>query len=611
VYRLRSISLVLGLLVFCASAFAQQVPATIYVTDGSGGHIYSFAPPSTAATLLTSFTARTLEGIVYGPDQKLYVCDPGHGTIWRVDPTSVSTALTHIIVFQSIGTGLQKPQCGRFSSTGDFYVTDETAGAGIYKFTAASLAGTLPTTPVNVLGSTQLGATFGGDADLTQANTGDLLAVDSTDGKLFLSPAPAYALASAIVTGLDHATGIARSSTGDIFIAQKGAANKISRYSSTGALIGPCGTFTGGNQPFFLKFTADDTLYVTTSKFDSDDHIDPYNTGKIWKVNISSCASAPVLFATMPRPPGEPHDEPLAAIGIALTPTSTVTKSATFASSKVFNFGFTSMQINATGNCTVSVKATQTPLTALNTLLATVPVASLPAGATQIPYLGEAGFGTLFQVDPGTGGCTPTSALIGAFTDPSVFTNPRLIQCDGGTCVVDTTTGIYPLGGPIPGDGSVGGKVPNFSQFFLVNAGVLTTAVGGNSPGTFCGFNFPLNTTQDPAQARLFDDDDLILVSFRLAKAGGNCTWGPFVDNAQVLVSLAQIAPTFIPITDPNIVVTPNINGAGILHTYFGLIKVHGLPLGTYGLSLVFTTNNSPVVTTLFKVVPPGTPGSF
>ena len=155
-------------------------------------------------------------------------------------------------------------------------------GSGIYKFTAASLAGSLPTVPVNVLGSAQLGATFGGDADLTQSNTGDLLAVDSTNGKVFLSLAPAFASASAIVSGLTSATGIARSSTGDIFVAQKSPANKVSRYSSTGTFISDCGTFTGHNQPFFLKFTADDTLYVTTSQFDSDDHIDPFNTGKIW-----------------------------------------------------------------------------------------------------------------------------------------------------------------------------------------------------------------------------------------------------------------------------------------------------------------------------------------
>ena len=57
----------------------------------------------------------------------LYVCDPAHGLIYRVDPT---TPATHVLVFQSSGTGLQKPQCGRFSSTGDFYVTDETGGFG-------------------------------------------------------------------------------------------------------------------------------------------------------------------------------------------------------------------------------------------------------------------------------------------------------------------------------------------------------------------------------------------------------------------------------------------------------------------------------------------------
>ena len=135
--RLRSLVLVLGVLAFCASASAQQLPAKVYVTDGTGGHIYSFAPPSTSVTMLpsvptsvtmlTSFPGYTLEGIVYGPGQNLYVCDPGHGVIYSFSP---STPGTHVLVFQSAVSGLKKPQCGRFSSTGDFYVTDETAGVG-------------------------------------------------------------------------------------------------------------------------------------------------------------------------------------------------------------------------------------------------------------------------------------------------------------------------------------------------------------------------------------------------------------------------------------------------------------------------------------------------
>jgi hypothetical protein len=601
--RFRTLLLILGVLLFCSQAFAQQVPAKIYVTDGTGGDIYSFTTPSGPFAIVATIAGHTLEGIEYGPDGRLFVCDPTNGIVYRVNPSGPIIET----VFAYLTSGPHNPQCGRFSSTGDFYVVDEFLGSGVWKFSAASLAGSLPASPTLVLSGAQLsGSGFGRDSSLTHANNGDLLISDFSSGKLFLSAAPSFASASQIASGLNNQTGIARSSTGDIFIANKGVetnSNRVQRFSSTGTFISDCGIFTGGDQPYFIKFSADDTLYVATSQLDSEDSLDPLNTGKIWTVNPASCAGTPALVATMPTPPSEPYDEPVAAIGIALPPTSTVTKTATFTTSKVFNFGFTSYQLNATGSCTVSVKGTQTPPASLTPL---IPGLGLPSPTTLIPYLGEAGFATVYQVDPGVGGCTPTSALIGAFTDPTAFTNPRLIQCDNtpAGCVVDTTTGIYPLGGPVPGDGAVGGGVPHFSKFFLVNSGVLTSTTGTDKAAKFCGFQFPLKNTLDLAIAPKFDDDDFILLSFRLALSTGNCKTGPFVDNAKVVVSLSQISPSFIPITNPNNVVTPNINGALFLHTYFGLIKVHGLPVGTYSLSYVFTTNNSPIVTTVFKVVP-------
>lgn len=287
------------------------------------------------------------------------------------------------------------------------------------------------------------------------------------------------------------------------------------------------------------------------------------------------------------------------------TATASVTKMGT---SRNFNFGFTSYEINVSASCTATITAIQTPPS-----LFTNALGQLPANTELIPYLGEAGFITVYDVNAPS--CTSANVLIGAFAKD--FSNPHIVKCDpdiSGTCQLVTTTGIYPLGGPLPGDGGVGGGVPNFSKFFLVNTPILTTtATNGQKPVNFCGFQFPLkgSGTTLPANPPLFDEDDFSLLSFRLAATNGNCKTGPFVDNASVLVSLAQIDPNFVPITSQQNLITSTINGALFFHTYFGLLNLENLPNGTYSVTLSFPNGNSGVVTTIFKIVTEGTPGSF
>jgi hypothetical protein len=602
--RYRPVVLVLTVLASCASALAQGSP-TVYVTDGTGGHIYSFTPPTSGSpATVATISGATLEGIEYGPDGRLYVCDPTHGVIRRMNPNGT----TIVTVFAYTSGGPHNPQCGRFSSTGDFYVVDEFLGSGVWKFSAAALAGSFPATPTLVLSGAQLsGSNFGRDSSLTQANNGDLLISDFSNGNVFLSlasppsPTPPYSSASQIITGLDNQTGMARSSTGDIFIAQKGLTNKIARFDSTGASLGVCGVF-GTDRPYFIKFSADDTLYVATSRDDTNEGVDtdndPFIKGKIWTVNIASCGSSPTLVTSMPAPD---EGETPAAIGIALPPTSTApqTKAITASIPRNFNFGFTSFEISDSTSCYATVKATQTLQSGLGAAVSVVSPA-VPAGTQLVPYLGEAALGTLYHV---TSGCVQANVLVGAFT-PSLA-NPRIVKCDPfpTSCAVLNTNAVYPLGGPILGDGAVGSGVPNFSDFFLVDEG-LSTALG--VAGTFCGFNRPLSNTTTPAGAPVFDldeEDETIPVKFQLGQ-GPSCK--KLITNATALLSVARVDSGFTPI------IPLKFHGHGNSSAIFDVtgkqyhlnLNVTGYAPGTYSVTVTFLSGNASPVTTYFKLVP-------
>jgi hypothetical protein len=619
-FRFRTLILALAALLMCGPAFAQGSP-TVYVTDGNEGdiQILNTSLATFAGTPLS--VGGTLKGIEYGPDGRLYVCDPSAGKIYRVDPVSSAVAT----VYDHTATaGPANPQCGRFSSVGDFYVVDQLTGSGVWKFTAASLI-TLPASPApsHTLGSGVLGATFGGNSSLTQANNGDLLINEFANGNLWLSPAPLYTTATNIAPyTFNDATGIARNSTGDIFIAQKGVgtnSSRVQRFTSAGTFVSDCGLFTGGtfgDQPYFIKFSADDTLYVSTSQANDNSNLTypastyPFDNGKIWKINISNCGvtpPTPTFIANMPPLGTVGPNEPAFGIALPLTDTNTAispSKTITASTPRNFNFGFTSFQISDNTTCSATVNAIQTLQSALSTGVSTIsPI--VPTGTKLVPYLGEAGFGTLYHV---TSGCTLASVLAGAFTP--TLTNPRIVKCDPfpTSCQALTTNAVYPLGGPIPGDGSVGGKVPNFSDFFLIDEG-LSTATG--VAGHFCGWNPPLNGTQNPATAPVFHTSLTTTIPVKFQLGDGNAC-KKFISNAQVLLSVAQVltpgnVSVFIPLAPAQ------FGGHGSDPSLFDFVGkqyifnliISSLPPGTYSASLTFLTGNAPTQTTYFKIVSP------
>jgi len=258
----------LGVLLFCSPAFAAGSPI-VYVSASASSTVYKAAPPTVASAFLTD-GGHQPEGMAYGPDQLIYVCEPQNGMIIRFDPSLANPIATTVFAFSE--TGPSKPQCGRFTSTGDLLVSD-VAGTGVWEFLNMSGSAN-PTTinPSNILPAAKFGGTFTG-AGLTQLNNGDLIVVNQANNTLYLvsydpsaantthfsSTATAITLSSG---SLDTPIGVARNSTNDIFVSQGGATDSIVRlHLSSGTTYTPaaCATFTvvegPNNQPNRFRFT--------------------------------------------------------------------------------------------------------------------------------------------------------------------------------------------------------------------------------------------------------------------------------------------------------------------------------------------------------------------
>ncbi|MGH9701977.1 MAG: hypothetical protein ACRD4K_01275 [Candidatus Acidiferrales bacterium] len=200
---------------------------------------------------------------------------------------------------------------------------------------------------------------------------------------------------------------------------------------------------------------------------------------------------------------------------------------------------------------------------------------------------------------------------MGAFTKD--LTNPRLIHCHLGIasgCDVAVPNAIYPLSGPIPGDGAVGGKVPSFSQFFVVDVGLSQNS--NNPLGKFCGWNSPLNGTTNPANAPVFHTSVTTTVPLKFQLGDGNSCGKKFISKADALLSIAQVltpsnVSTFVPISPAQ------FNGHGADPTLFDSLNkqyifnlnITTLAPGTYSIGVTFLTGNASPQTTYIKVVTP------
>lgn len=652
-------------LLLAAPVWAQVPVNPVYVSGGpfiyqvtAGGLVKVYDATIGGAPLTDSaYAGPYFSSLAIGPDGVnkdahgnalypflVYACDDKTNTIIRFAPGGAVTSSNP--PHEQVGTTSFPPACGRSTSTGDFYVTDESGGSGttVYRFAGVAnasfpsgWASTSPT-PVALSGS---GAV---NAGITQKNVGDLLLVDHTNNQVLRSPyGPPFSRVSAYISSnLSSPVGIARISAGDVFVGNQGSSN-VAHFSGNGALAGTCPslTFPGGATNTVIHFLAadeTDTIYVAASDSsddapeDLDFSSETDNPGQVWSWSPGqTCVLQSVA----------PSETELFGVAVAPIPTAAITETLSSPSlptnptPTAFNFNSTEFKITANG-CTATVTAYQLSLANINSMiglakLAATPAVNLGEGGYEIAYVAEwadAGCTSVFTSGPFAG--TFPTTIFGLY-DSNLVTNPRMIRCDSSpqddanepfldgsnSCTSLTAIGAYPIG-PIPTDGGFTGGGRTNSVFFLVNA---NQAAGGAGGGSFCP-ELPLNNTT-------VDTDDFLSIAFQVAQTGGNCETGPFVPNAQAILSVAQIKdangnPSFVPIFTVNTLFNQGSNfvqpplckffpHSEIACTYALVLNVAGSHLtpGTYELGVLFLTNNAPEQSITFKVVAEGTPGTF
>jgi hypothetical protein len=606
---------ILFLLLLCSGSMAwSQVlptPPTVYVSGGTT--IYSVTVASGTATLIVTSpnNSSNFESLAIGPDNVdtdaagnaahpylLYACDTGTNSIIRFDPSAVP------ITPQTVASGLSFPPiCARSTATGDVYVTNK-SGPGVYQLIAPPVNNT-PVPLANVpFTATGIGATatridtstHGFNAmtgrGITQKYIGDLLVVDNADNKVlhsvYATPPPALfaSLSQLITSNLNGPVGIANApSLRQIFVSNSNSLTQsaVTVFDATGNLstttcpglslpsnnhqvpgylaTAPTDQFSGTvpNNPNTL---ITDTIYLVTAANSS---------GTLWTWNTVQGDCNLISAATAKAP--------LSGVAVAPAPvTLTLPEIGSIANPVPTRFPFNSSLFQFTArDCNATV-------TAYPRSLATVKSMTLPPYATNLlnpvtpaVNLGDGGFETAYQAyNPGCSSVFPDLGYvydISNFVDNSQFTNPRILDChnndhttepqlvSGDTaCVVTKTVAVYPLGGPIPGDYTVGGKT-NF--FALVNENAGTAQ--------FCGFQPQLtgDGTTLPNPPPIFSaSKSTLAVKFKLSSS--SCK-KDFITDATALLSVARIA---------------DANGA----TVFNAINV--LATSASDLPPVFTTGN-------------------
>lgn len=649
--RIKQLCVVVSLCFLAVVAAQAQTPAANYVYVATGGPNIYAVPASGATSALPGLiqspnpngsysynSSAAFDSLAVGPDNTgdnlstpsvdnhffLYACDSSNGTIVRLQ-LSVSQPDAQAAAVDLVSSAVPAPVCGRVDSEGDLYVSSKNPGSGVYVISGAS------TTAVNgsfhaatQLFSSSTGGSFTGGG-IAQKNNGDMLVVDTAGDSILhgtfvgagsgSSAAPfAPTLSDYGVTGLAAPSAIARISSNNFFVLNQGtkndhSSNNVEEFDPADLSAGPttCTASSGGGTNLSsLATSEDDFVYVGVNASSS-------NKQEIDVLSASNCSGAAVQTISL-----EYAGPPL---GIAVPPVpasapSTAGPPVTGYTSTEVNFG-SSVVETLTSGCTPSISQSQASISYLQGLTNKATPGDGYTGdwttGTPVPYNGEGGFGTVYTV---SSSCDPADVvnnfIIGALTDTTQFTNPRIIRCDGSlkdsdlTCFVTEASGTWPAGGLVPDDVVVGGKIPGFSRFFLVNANLS----GGNEAAQFCGFQSPLTNTTDPSQAATFSSGQNLSVKFKLATESGTCSGGPYVTDAQVLLSVQRISggtgPAFQPInistqgnsTDIPPVFKYNPNS----QNYQFSLSLKGYTAGTYVITLTFLTNNTGFQSTLFNV---------
>jgi hypothetical protein len=649
--KFRTCFLILAVFLFCFTTFGQNpvyVSGGPYIYNVQGGSLVTvYDATKITPTTTNAYTGPYFSSLAIGPDYAdvdafgnalypflIYACDNNTNTIIRFAPTGILNPTTDVVYNGGPQSAL-KPVCGRFSSTGDFYVTNQSSTtATVYKFAGIAnvklgLLGSSSPTAVALTGVAGSAASAG----ITQKNVGDLLLVDHANNQVLRSPyGTPFSTASAYITSnLSSPEGIARISTGDVFVANAGSSN-VAHFNSSGSSAANCPSLTfpdgaGNTSLFFLASSETDVIYAaaSTSSADYTEDLDFQaegdNPGQVWSWSPVQGNCTLMSVAT--------SETVLSGVAVAPIPTApiqqTLTATAASPTPATFSFNSNEFQLIATG-CNAIVTANPLSLANINSMINLAKTnlsGGLPNGGTPIVNLGEGGYEIAYVAN--WSGCTGvlSGGTFGDFIfglyDPNLSGNPEIIQCDSNppdtsepllngtnTCEALPLIGSYPLGGPIPLDNGVGGGGRSNSVFFMANANPTTVVA---EQGQFCGFLPPNGTT--------FDTDDFVLVAFQLAQKNGNCKTGPFIGDARVLLSVAEISPTFAPIlqlhtvfnlgsTFPQPGLCKFFPHSILACTYALILDVHksGLTSGTYSLSAQPETGNAGTEAVTFQVVP-------
>jgi hypothetical protein len=601
-------------LLIAAPAWAQVGPLA-YVSTGpsSPSQVYSLNTSSGATTLLVSTNGADYEGLVVGPDNNsgdnalgifnvVYACSTSNSTIVRFNAAATSLVANPEIIYQG-GAGLQHPQCGRITSSGDLIVTSKDGGWWIFpSITRLALGGAGTQIP------TQLRSTPPGSVDegIALKNIGDLLIVDNANNQVFRSPAPLYSADSVFISsGLSNPFGIARRSDGQIYVSNQASKPFIEHFEASGSVATSCQRLAFNNKDTlnFMQMSPGDTLFVAGATGGNT-----LSSGALFQVDaspVTGCLSLTKTFS-----PGLP---PLVGVALALPnfSASQVLSTPAAGGSGIANFGYAAIEVvEASGSCSLTVTATPTPAALLSSDIGTI----IPAIAAA-PAVDEGWDGyetvldtTVVSAPPGCLASDGQFHYLFATSVPLSVTSPETISCSANTsCIVGNLEGVYPLGGLLPQDfGTKSSKGTTACKIFLANS---TAGATNNEAGTFCLYESPVNNTFEGQPPSSLPIGNQLNVKFKLASTQGNCQNGPYITDATALLSVAQIADAkgnsvFVPFTIVlNGIVSPFYNPDKTNQQYTAkwdtsqCILPSGVtedcPQGTYSLTTVFTSNNT------------------
>lgn len=463
------------LLAGCIWLLTGQVSAqTIYVSNRPGGQVLAYsATGGTPVVYTISGVVRGVknyfpEDLTVGPNGKVYVCAPANNLLISFTPggNPKSTVFNAVASIQC--------QSPRFNAFGDLLVN---TNSGIRIFSNLSN----PQSLVSQSLTSAEGVAFDNNGSLYFVDQGAGVVYRSalTGCSVFPTRSCSYASATSFLTGLTNPVGVARDSHNNIFVADQTGVK-----TSGGQTVASVSDL-GGRTPYFMRFTADDSLYIAAA-FSPSVSTNP--NGAIYRAsggNVTQIAVLPTVNGKFPP-----------AWGIALTPSSVSfpTKLIPFANSQTtFNTGHDAFQIGVPSSgftgCTATATVTQKYPSQVNPLLG--------SGYSAISELGQEGLINVFTLNaPTCDGLTFYALTMAGLYPAEAQLNPVLFKCDNGNCTVPPRFGVSYFG-LLPDDGSATTKSNSFSDWIVANQQLTTQ--GGQSD-TFCGLLSPFsNDTSNPS----------------------------------------------------------------------------------------------------------------